>query len=85
MDSQVGLAVLIEGRSSSLRLNNALRKVNALTVAAWLFPAYGFIVSEWNPSDKPSRRWERGGQNRHAYPCRRRTEKKTVKVRNSFV
>ena len=85
MDSQAGLAVLIKGRSSSLRLNTALRKVNALTVGAWLFPSYGFIMSDWNPSDKTSRKWERGKQKEKAIPRRRRRAKKTVKVRDGVV
>ena len=85
MDSQVGLAVLIKGRSSSLRLSTALRKVNALTVGAWVFPSYGFIMSEWNPSDKTSRKWEKGGQNKKSSFPRRSRAKRIIKVRDSFV
>ena len=60
MDSQVAIAVLAKGRSSSWKLNQVLRRVGALTVAAGFAPAYGYCMSEWNPSDVPSRRWENG-------------------------
>ena len=83
MDSQVALSVLIKGRSSSYRLNTALRRTNALTVAAWFFPSYGFFMSEWNPSDKPSRRWEKGGRRKSAQPRRRRVKK--IRVVDGFV
>ena len=82
MDSQVGLSVLIKGRSSSYRLNTVLRRTNALTVAAWFFPSYGFFMSEWNPSDKPSRRWEKGGRRKGAKPRRSRVKK--VRIKDGF-
>lgn len=42
LDSQVALAVLCKGRSSSYKMNRVLRRVGALTVAAGMLPADGF-------------------------------------------
>ena len=50
--------MLVKGRSSSKRLNHILSRINALVLAAGLHPLYGFIQSEWNPSDAVSRRHE---------------------------
>ena len=61
IDSQVALAVLCKGRSSSWQLNRVLSKTNALILGAGLFPSWAFVMSEWNPSDKPSRLWEKRG------------------------
>ena len=68
MDSQVAIAALAKGRSSSWKLNQVLRLVGALTVAAGFAPAYGYFMSEWNPSDSPSRRWEPGSSSSSGAP-----------------
>ena len=39
-------------------LNEVVKKVSALTLAASMMPCYGFTASSWNPSDSGSRRWE---------------------------
>ena len=57
LDSQVCLGVLTKGRSSSWRLNRVLNRCNSLTLAAGLFPLYGYVRSDWNTSDRPSRTW----------------------------
>jgi hypothetical protein len=62
VDNQVVSAILTKGRTSSLRLRHTLRRFNALLLAAGLFPAIGFLNSEDNPADVPSR-W---------YKCRKR-------------
>ena len=71
-DSQVALAVIAKGRSSSRVLNHVVSKINALTLAGSMMPGYAFIASEWNPSDAASRRWDpknkskpSGGQKRN--------------------
>ena len=71
LDSQVALSVLVKGRSSSWRLNRALSRVNALTLAGSFLPSYAFVQSEWNPSDKPSRRWmkSRAGPSANPQTC----------------
>ena len=56
-DSQVCLAALVKGRSSSYVLNRIVAKVNAIVLAANLLPIYGFIASARNPADRPSRWW----------------------------
>ena len=76
-DSQVALAVLVKGRSSSQQLNRVLRKISALTLAASLMPSYGFTSSKWNPGDPPSRFWESGRARRSAFPRRARRKPRT--------
>ena len=56
-DSQVCLAALVKGRSSSYVLNRIVAKINALILAANLLPIYSFIASARNPADRPSRWW----------------------------
>ena len=56
-DSQVCLACLAKGRSSSFVLNHILAKVNAVVLSANLLPLWGFISSGRNPADRPSRWW----------------------------
>ena len=56
-DSQVALATSVKGRSSSRSLNRLLRKFAALQVAAGLYPLLGWVESEDNPADEPSRRY----------------------------
>ena len=68
LDSQVAMAVLVKGRSSSWQRNRILSRVNALTLAANFFPTYGYFMSEWNPRDPPSRRWERQRGGKRSWP-----------------
>jgi hypothetical protein len=55
VDSQVSQAVLTKRRSSSYLLNKVCRRVGALELAASIHPMYGFVRSDSNPSDAPSR------------------------------
>ena len=55
VDSQVLASVVVKGRSSSRRLFKALNKLNALCVAAGIYLSVGYVASEDNPSDVPSR------------------------------
>ncbi|CAJ1461453.1 unnamed protein product [Effrenium voratum] len=57
-DSQICLAVLAKGRSSSRKLNRILRKIAALCIALNLYPLWAWIASKLNPADEPSRRYE---------------------------
>lgn len=76
LHSQVALAVLVKGRSSSWRLNRVLCSVNALTLAALFFPCWAYVRIDWNASDSPSRLWEgKRPARRSAYPRRRRVTK----------
>jgi len=54
LDSQVGLAVLAKGRSSSVALNALLRRVAALRVASGRMHYYAWCKSADNPADGPS-------------------------------
>ena len=54
-DSQVSLACLVKGRSSSGALNAALRKSLPDHLGFNVKPAYGFIKTHWNPADDPTR------------------------------
>ena len=65
-DSRVALAVAVKGRSSSRQLNRLLGKFAALQVAGGIYPILGWIPTDENPADEPSRRlkilltWPRG-------------------------
>ena len=63
MDSQVGLAVITKGRSSSKKINQILRRIGALSVAGDVYGLLGYVSTDTNPADEPSRRFE---------PCRRK-------------
>lgn len=54
-DSQIALCVAVKGRSSSKALNRLLRRYAALQVAAGIYPILGWLESEANPADEPSR------------------------------
>ena len=54
-DSQVSLACLVKGRSSSRSLNRELRRSIPEHLAANLRPFYGFVRSKLNPADDPTR------------------------------
>ena len=55
LDSQVSIAVLVKGRSSSSVLQAVLQRMNALVLASSLWPAYAYVTTQDNPADAPSR------------------------------
>jgi len=55
IDNQVVASILTKGRTSSIQLRPSLSKLNSFILAANIYPAFGFINSEDNPSDVPSR------------------------------
>ena len=57
-DSQICLAVLSKGRSSSKRVNHVLRRICALCLAMNWYPLWAWVESRLNPADEPSRRFE---------------------------
>ena len=59
-DSQICLAVLVKGRSSSRKINRILRRIAALCLALNLLPLWSWISSKLNPADEPSRRYDKG-------------------------
>ena len=86
LDSQVALAVLCKGRSSSRQMNRILKRIGALTVAAGFLPSWGYCMSQWNPSDKGSRRYEGRHAPSRANPRRARTRgKKTLGVSKAAI
>ena len=80
VDSQVVGAILTKGRTSSKLLRPTIRKINALVLAAQLYPAYIFVASEDNPADIPSR-W---GVSRRKLAKSKRTEQKTIQTSKDF-
>lgn len=56
-DSQIVLAVLTKGRSSSRRINRLLRKVASLCLCLNLYPLWAWISGRLNPADGPSRKY----------------------------
>jgi len=60
VDSQVCMAVVAKGRSSSSQIRPVLAKINALVLAANLAPALLYVKSADNPADNPSR-WKKWG------------------------
>lgn len=54
-DSLVCLHCLTRGRSSSRKLRRTLSRINALILASNLQPVWGYIHTDQNPADKPSR------------------------------
>ena len=54
-DSLVCLHSLTRGRSSSRKLRRTMSRLNSLILAADLQPVWGYIHTEQNPADKPSR------------------------------
>ena len=60
VDSQVCMAVMAKGRSSSAQIRQVLVKINALILAANLAPALLYVRSAENPADAPSR-WRKWG------------------------
>ena len=55
MDAISVLSALQKGRSSAPSLRICVRRISALVLAANLRIRYGYIPSEWNPADAPSR------------------------------
>ena len=55
LDSMVCLGALAKGRSASRRLGPILAKVNALLMAGSFCPILGYVRTEENPADAPSR------------------------------
>lgn len=57
-DSLVCLHALSRGRSSSRKLRRTMSRINALILACGVHPLWGYVRTEQNPADKPSR-WGR--------------------------
>lgn len=57
-DSLVCLHALSRGRSSSRKLRRVMSRINALILASGIHPLWGYVHTEQNPADKPSR-WGR--------------------------
>ena len=55
LDSQVALSVLAKGRSSSLQLNNLLRRIAGLALLCDFRLYLGWCSTDANPADVPSR------------------------------
>ena len=55
LDSQVCLAVLKKHRNSSHQLQSVLRRIDVLLLAGLVAPIFGYVRSEVNPADEPSR------------------------------
>ena len=55
IDSQVCAAILTKGRTGSKRIRRTIKKINAYTLACNFFPAYGYVNTDDNPADIPSR------------------------------
>jgi hypothetical protein len=61
VDSQPCAAILTKGRTGSGRLRNIVRRFNATCLAIGAYPIIGYIHSEDNPADVPSRwQWREG-------------------------
>jgi hypothetical protein len=54
-DNQAALAAVAKGRSSSHLLSVILSQLNAVCLAARLWPHYGYTETDVNPADAPSR------------------------------
>ena len=66
LDSQVTIGLLTKGRTSSLKLQNVLRRYDALMLASSAVAAYVYIRTDLNPADAPSR-WPRSNINNYQY------------------
>lgn len=56
-DSQICIAVLTKGKSSSRQVNRILRRIFALCLANNWYMLWGWVASRLNPADEPSRRY----------------------------
>jgi len=54
-DSQVSLAVLLKGRSSSRKPSVTLQRIDAVQLAGNLRPFHAYVATELNPADRPFR------------------------------
>jgi len=54
-DSQVCIAVLTKGRSSSTAIMRILRRINALLLASFCLMCWAYVGTDVNPADPPSR------------------------------
>lgn len=54
-DSLVCLHALSRGRSSSRKMRRTMSRINALVLASGCHPVWGYVHTEQNPADKPSR------------------------------
>ena len=59
VDSLVVLGVVSKGRTSSKRLFPCLHRLNILLLALHAFPVLGWVLTDLNPADEPSRWHER--------------------------
>ena len=66
-------AIVTKGRSSSRKLQPILKRWMAVAVAADMYPLIGYVVSEDNPADEPSRRllWRGSKPKRRGRPVLR--------------
>ena len=55
IDNQAVCGIIAKGRTSSSRLKPGLRKLNALVLASGVVMAVGYVATDSNPSDIPSR------------------------------
>ena len=55
VDSQVVASIVAKGRTSSRKLRGTLRRLNSWLLAGSLLAAFGYLHSEDNPADVPSR------------------------------
>ena len=55
LDSGVTIGVLNKKRSSSRQLNRVIKRFDVLELASAIQCSFGFVRSERNPADKPSR------------------------------
>ena len=60
IDSQVVVAILTKGRTSSRKLQPLLGQWNSLLLASDLYAVLAFVSSEFNPADFPSRKVHNG-------------------------
>ena len=65
-DSLVCLHSLSRGRSSSRKLRRTMSRINALLLGANVQPVWGYIHTDQNPADKPSR-WGRRVKTKYRY------------------
>lgn len=56
VDSLVVLHSLTRGRSSSRKMRRTLMRVNSYLLASGLHPLWGYVDTDQNPADRPSRR-----------------------------
>ena len=75
VDNQVVASVITKGRSSSFRLKRSLQKLSALVLAGEIRLAIGYVATDDNPSDIPSRWASKSGRKSSAAKKGRRIVK----------